>query len=505
MGEYEIRDLVRYLHNVRKKDGSANPIIGEDELGVVAALAYLLEDNNFVIKAYSGTGKTVIMDAIFGLLPKEYYHTIEHLSETAVWYEQDKINRARFIAIPEAQKLPEGVMEVIKTWGDGRAAFRKKTDVTIQDVVEQKLLPKYVFMCVAVENNKGITYFDAELERRCMIGHTNPTVEQTTRVIKHKLDNMALPKSYKQTMSDEEIDGLKKHIVNAIGARDDDAAVVLRNPCAPFILDAIPTLFPVARSKVIYLLKVINAVGRFYPEEILKVEKDGVTYGLLTPKHTWLGLRIYLGSFMNECLHMPSHGTDLLKLFPDTRIDRFGLAGSEVVKMTSRDIRTAAKSAGLPFTKLDSTIAALVMTGFLEQIEDDGKIKYFKSPLLREPASKINWSELISQTKDFVTEYWPEIADEYIERNCGDVEIVDPLSDATIKISESSTSAADIDVVAGDFPDIFKYLEDYEYTKDYKGDSFNTDFLLEAQGDYNKDEIKEITKWHTANKSKETA
>ena len=31
MGEYEIRDLVRYLHNVRKKDGSANPIIGEDE------------------------------------------------------------------------------------------------------------------------------------------------------------------------------------------------------------------------------------------------------------------------------------------------------------------------------------------------------------------------------------------------------------------------------------------------------------------------------------------
>ena len=32
MSEYEIRDLVRYLHNVKKKDGSANPIIGEDEL-----------------------------------------------------------------------------------------------------------------------------------------------------------------------------------------------------------------------------------------------------------------------------------------------------------------------------------------------------------------------------------------------------------------------------------------------------------------------------------------
>ena len=47
---HEIHDIVRYLNNVRREDGSANPIIGEDELGVVATLSYLLEDNNFVIK-----------------------------------------------------------------------------------------------------------------------------------------------------------------------------------------------------------------------------------------------------------------------------------------------------------------------------------------------------------------------------------------------------------------------------------------------------------------------
>ena len=138
----ELYDLTRYFHNVRNDKGEIFPILGEDELAVTAAVSYLLEDINFVIKAYSGTGKTVIMNAIFGLLPEEYYHTIEHLSETAVWYEADKINRARFVAIPEAQKLPEPVMEVIKTWGDGRAAFRKRTDVTIGDVVEQRLNPK---------------------------------------------------------------------------------------------------------------------------------------------------------------------------------------------------------------------------------------------------------------------------------------------------------------------------------------------------------------------------
>lgn len=39
------------------------------------------------------------------------------------------------------------------------------------------------------------------------------------------------------------------------------------------------------------------------------------------------------------------------------------------------------------------------MTGFLE-CEEDGKRKlYYKSPLLTSPESKINWSELIEETK----------------------------------------------------------------------------------------------------------
>ena len=489
----EIHDIVRYLHNVRKKDGSANPIIGEDELGVVATLSYLLEDNNFVIKAYSGTGKTVIMDAVFGLLPEEYYHTIEHLSETAVWYDSDKINRARFIAIPEAQKLPEGVMEVIKTWGDQRPAMRKKTDVTTQDVTEQKLNAKYVFMCVAVENTKGSTYFDAELERRCMIGHTNPTVKQTDAVVKHKLMDSAVPKSFMTTMTNEEIDELQSHIIDAVGRRDDENAILLRNPCAPFISEAIPTLFPVSRSKVQYLLKVINAVGRFYPDEILKVEKDGVTYGLLTPKHTWLGLRIYLNSFLNECLHMPSHGTDVLKLFPDTRIDKFGLAGSDIVKMTSREIRTAAKSAGLPFTKIEPIVEGLVFTGFLETKEEDGKKYYFKSPLLRSPASKINWNELIESTKDFTDEYWSDVSEEYKSRYCKDVEVVDPFTGETIKIAKDATSPTDMDIIGGDFPEIFKTKNDFEWVKD--NDWNEIEFLLNAEGDYKKKEVNKIKEY----------
>ena len=483
MKKYELYDLLRYFHNAKDKNGKLFPLLGEDALALVATLSYLLEDNNFCVKAYSGTGKTVLMEAIFNLLPDDWVHTIEHLSETAVWYNAREINNARFVAIPEAQKLPEGVMEIIKTWADGRTATRQKTDVTINDTITQSLYPQWVFMCVAVENTKGSAYFDAELERRCMIMHTNPTVEQTERVIKHKLLHSASrPKSI-STMSDEEVAGLREHLVNAITERDDEHEVVLKNPCAPFLMDAIPTAFPVSRSKVQYLLKLINGVARFYPDELIKTEEDGVEYALVTPKHNWLGLRIYLNSFVEECLHMPSHGVDILKLFPDTRLDRFGFADSETVKMSENELKKAAKAAGLPFTKIRPILAALMVAGFIE-MEEDGKHKlYYKSPLITEPVAKINWSDLIEETKEFVRTEWDEVADEYIGRSCGSIEIVDPFNGNNIELGPRAESA--VDIKSGDYPKIFKSKKDSEL-KTYEA------FLLNAEGVYDEKETEAI-------------
>jgi hypothetical protein len=426
------------------------------------------------------------MEAIASLLPKNYIYTVEHMSETAIWYDEEAINNARFVAIPEAQKIPEGVMEIIKTWADGRTATRKKTDITIKASVTQWLEPKYVLMAVAVENDKGSAMFDAELERRCMIMHTNPTVKQTELVLKHKLMHSALPKTTMSSMDDKEIDALKEHILDAIRERDEDDATDLKNPCAPFLFNAIPSAFPVSRSKVQYLLRLINAIARFYPNEITKVEKDGVTYGLVSPKHNWLGLRIYLNSFVEECLHMPSHGTDILKLFPETRLDKFGFADSETVKMSEGEMKKAAKAAGLPFTKLRPVIVGLLMTGFLE-VEDDGKRKlYFKSPLINEPVSKINWSDLIEETKEFVRENWPEVSDEYIRSNCSSIKIVDPFNGDNIELGERAKSA--VEVKSADYNKIFKTAKDAKI-KDYES------FLLNAEGDYNDKEDKAVREY----------
>jgi len=230
-------------------------------------------------------------------------------------------------------------------------------------------------------------------------------------------------------------------------------------------------------------------VARFYPDEILRVNKDGKRYGLVSPKHNWLGLRIYLNSFVEECLHMPSHGTDILKLFPDTRLDKFGFADGETVRMSSNEIKKAAKAVGLPFTKLEPVLAGLLMTGFIEVDEDKGKRMYYKSPLIDEPVAMINWSDLIEETKNFMAKNWNSVADEYNGRFCSDIQIVDPFTGDHVRLGARAKSAKKVEKIA---PKPYHTQKDYMYVENYKGKDLEKDFLLHAEGDYNEKEIEQI-------------
>ena len=151
--------------------------------------------------------------------------------------------------------------------------------------------------------------------------------------------------------------------------------------------------------------------------------------------------------------------------------------------MSEGELKKAAKAAGLPFTKLKPVISGLLMTGFLE-VEDDGKRQlYFKSPLITEPASKINWSELIEETKEFIRENWPEVSEEYIRSSCSSIKLVDPFSGDNLELGERAKRAVDVKDI--DYPDIFKSATDSQI-KDYES------FLLKAEGDYDDKEFEAI-------------
>jgi hypothetical protein len=132
---------------------------------------------------------------------------------------------------------------------------------------------------------------------------------------------------------------------------------------------------------------------------------------------------------------------------------------SEVIKMSRKEIQQGARAAGLPFSgkNINPLLTSLTMLGFLEQEEEGNKKVFFKSPLIREPSTKIDWSELMEGTKKFVKETWPEVADEYISRYCTDVEVVNPFTKEEVKLGTRSQKSPP--VVSSDKQDYGAWYE----------------------------------------------
>ena len=82
--------------------------------------------------------------------------------------------------------------------------------------------------------------------------------------------------------------------------------------------------------------------------------------------------------------------------------------------------------------------------------------------MISEPEAKINWSELIEETENFVRKNWPEVDSEYNGRHCSSIQIVDPFTGDDITLGERAKRASEVETVA---PKPFKTYKDYADAK----------------------------------------
>ena len=76
--------------------------------------------------------------------------------------------------------------------------------------------------------------------------------------------------------------------------------------------------------------------------------------------------------------------------------------------------------------------------------DNDGKKRFFKSPLIREPSTKIKWPDLMESTRNLMNETWPEVADEYNSKHCTSVEVKNPFTKEIVKVGTSSQKTTSI-------------------------------------------------------------
>ena len=70
--------------------------------------------------------------------------------------------------------------------------------------------------------------------------------------------------------------------------------------------------------------------------------------------------------------------------------------------------------------------------------------------MIREPSTKINWEELLDETKVLIKDTWPEVANEYISRYCEDVKLINPFTREEIKLGTMSKTPPKVETETGD-------------------------------------------------------
>lgn len=432
MKGYTLYDIVRYAQSL-----GVRSLVGEERALLTTFLAFVMGKKGLLIESFSGSGKTIIADAIMGLIKSEQKFEIRMTSPQYLYYNADVINNSSFVLFPELQKVaasPE-TMEILKDWGEGKHATRGVADVarfreTHGQVgsMELELDPKPFLTTVAIENSQYEVVQLREFLRRITKVHTDPGTEQNRRVIEQKLLQWA--GRWKETANQEERQGLIDHIDRCInGPRVEEKRIRgYVNPAAGALIKSIPLDFIEVRSALPRLITITNGVARFYHANTLR-SGDNL---LVAPIHLWLAWRIYGQSFLQDALNIPEPmGEQILGLIPEANDPDFATIDECV---SSNQLWEQLRGQGYALTRdqLQKLLERLVFNGWLAELEGtfEQTAHYYYRSSLREVDVEPNWAQVVETAQANILADHPDKADEYIKRFCPGRQktVTDPLT-----------------------------------------------------------------------------
>lgn len=428
------------------------PLIGEESAALQTFLHFVISEKPVLVNSYSGTGKTVLVDAVLDMIPEDEKFSIQQGSDTSAWYNAGLINKARYVEFPELQKATQNIsiLEILKNWGEGKDAKREKTDIIKEQMgenaVDEQILRWHPFITSAAIGNKSASPIieDDEFMRRILEVRTDPSMGMTKRVVNYKLKQWGtIDEDAKH--SPFEMVLMKNHVRDVIH----DAPRGFYNPAYSCFEDVIPTSLPVARSFVDNLISVCNAVTRFY-------YKDGIMHKgklIVRPQDMYEASRIYMRDFIEGCLKLPLLGREILGAFPPLNQSTLAETAMGAVldesKLTAAQVADKLESVGFSIDEKSVTriLAHLCMNHFLRREDVDRKKSYYRSEHTANYENRVDWDKVI----DMCIENSP--CEEYVEQCCGaSILLTDPIEGTEVDMrslerAEVSVSKKGVDIM----------------------------------------------------------
>lgn len=394
-------------------DGKLRPIKGNENTRIVATLQFVICGDGTLIGGQSGSAKSEIMKAMIALVwgddgmdgGNPDLTVVKPGSKKAVYSKtfSQKILACSRVWVPEWQNAKE-YEPMFKLWLEGRNGAYDRMDITDreEDVKDIDLPPRCIMTSLA-EANEVMPDLTNEMKRRVVTLHTRSDQALNDQVHEMKAEMRRLPDEELEQMGEKETYGLQAVL---LGAKGEQRRVI--NPASTLIRKAVPNKYTASNTFIDYWFNLIEAVAKFYRHD--RVSND--RYIFATPGDNFVAFTLAADIFRDLALGMPPCGDDILTMIPIT--DTWG-----DLKGDSRDDRrnidqivTALDEMGVPRTKVvvESYMEKLLGAGY---VNIDKEKLYYRMRDITGGDDVIDWSLVVSASKEWMKSKFPEFADDY--------------------------------------------------------------------------------------------
>lgn len=330
-------------------------LVGEEQTVLTLVLA-MVRGHLVVMTGPSRAGKDVTVDAAEAAYNSDemVYRWPVDDSETAAYYNREKINRYPVHRFPDLARLEEHHEKILKAFGEGRDAERNLTDITAEegDEVEDQVIrcPQTVIAFIASDNeNVNLDDFP-ELRNRALTLPVDASEDQTSRVNRRKARERA-------GEVERSVDAIRKaeiqdyHSSIPVGAWTTNRDHKILNPGAMEIHEQqpIPELFPEARQDFERLLEFMETVALYHYAERMVVDDEGMSKLFVTPTDVWEAMTVIGNKMVMSALNLQREDRAILELLDNssknlTKADIQQSLRTQGFNISDRDVQRSLKS-----------------------------------------------------------------------------------------------------------------------------------------------------------------
>lgn len=426
--------------------GRYNGVVGEEQARMVLFTNFVLAERPVILRGNRGSGKTNLMEitSMFCRNPI----TVANTSEKAHQYMRD-MNTKSHVFIPEFNKVTDGVIEMLKDFGEGASHFYTRTIPGLNEVETIELKPK-PFVTSIADENKNVNNLGEELLSRLTVVRTDSSIEQNLRVIEEKFKRHQNP-AYGKKDNTTDVDKTIAYVKSIPSINNFNFIY----PAGTAMMKAIPPIFTDSRRDTDKYLYNTYGITMFHYWDRMKMDIEGKEYLLVTPIDMWLNHRIYQQILVEsalKCGPLENAILDIVREYGGTR--KKGEFDIDTVKgLTVGEIHTELQKRSYHSTvdAVKKYCESLLNTGYLTRNEEVRPFRFETNPNLeRNYTVNLDWKMIVNAAIDFMQETFPEVADEYIAKYCvgKNLEVQDPFTGEKVLITkiEEPTPEIELDI-----------------------------------------------------------